>query len=124
MLLRSGFFWMMHTNFDIDAEAVKKIETISGVETLDLFTRYRARIGFGKVFDENKVMKRIKLAFKKEKISSTIEKLKESLNKEKKFWAILVFKDKKIKIFKEDTKELVQQKLDSEIQYEEIHKSW
>lgn len=39
-------FWLIHTNFDIRRDFVEKIEKIHGVETIDVFTRYRMRIGF------------------------------------------------------------------------------
>jgi hypothetical protein len=35
------------------------IETTSGVETLDIFTRYRFRIGVGKAFSDSEVMRDI-----------------------------------------------------------------
>lgn len=48
-------FWIGHTNFNISNDVVSTIENTEGVETLDVFTRYRFRIGIGKVFDESKV---------------------------------------------------------------------
>ena len=41
-------FWTLHTNFDITPEIVDIIENVPGVETLDVLTRYRARVGFPK----------------------------------------------------------------------------
>lgn len=52
-------FWIGHTNFDIDIRAAKLIENTAGVETLDIFTRYRFRIGIGKAFEDREVMKLI-----------------------------------------------------------------
>jgi hypothetical protein len=49
-------FWNGHTNFSITPSVVKIIETVDGVETLDIFTRYRFRIGVGKLFDDSQVM--------------------------------------------------------------------
>ena len=49
-------FWLAHTNFDIDAAICSIIEQQKGVETLDIFTRYRFRIGIGKLFDAKTVM--------------------------------------------------------------------
>lgn len=48
-LVSSKFeFWIIHTNFDLTPPVVSAIENIPGVETLEVYTRYRARIGFPK----------------------------------------------------------------------------
>lgn len=52
-------FWVGHTNFDINSQIVNIIDKTDGVETLDIFTRYRFRIAIGKVFDDARVMKEI-----------------------------------------------------------------
>jgi hypothetical protein len=39
-------FWIAHTNFDITKEFIVQLEQIAGVETVEVFTRYRMRIGF------------------------------------------------------------------------------
>lgn len=52
-------FWVGHTNFSISLKIADIIESIDGVETFDLFTRYRFRIGIGKAFDCSRVMKHI-----------------------------------------------------------------
>lgn len=52
-------FWLGHTNFDITIRIGALIESIEGVETLDIFTRYRFRIGVGKLFDAPTVMNTI-----------------------------------------------------------------
>lgn len=52
-------FWMGHTNFDISKNIVNIIEKIDGVETLDVFTRYRFRIAVGKAFDDSQIMRNI-----------------------------------------------------------------
>jgi hypothetical protein len=48
-------FWVGHTNFNITQNISDLIEDTDGVETLDVFTRYRFRIAIGKSFDESKV---------------------------------------------------------------------
>jgi len=50
-------FWVGHTNFSITKNISEIIEEIDGVETLDIFTRYRFRIAVGKAFDCSKVMR-------------------------------------------------------------------
>lgn len=52
-------FWLGHTNFSINQILFDIIDNIEGVETFDLFTRYRFRIGIGKAFDDSTVMRDI-----------------------------------------------------------------
>lgn len=52
-------FWVGHTNFNLTSPVVDIIENTDGVETLDVFTRYRFRIAIGKNFDDARVMKEI-----------------------------------------------------------------
>jgi len=52
-------FWVGHTNFDITKNIASIIESTDGVETLDIFTRYRFRISIGKAFNDSKVMRDI-----------------------------------------------------------------
>jgi hypothetical protein len=52
-------FWLGHTNFDITHHIARVIELTDGVETLDVFTRYRFRIAVGKAFDDSVVMREI-----------------------------------------------------------------
>lgn len=49
-------FWIGHTNFNISKLIAQKIEQTPGVETLDVFTRYRFRIAIGKAFEPREVM--------------------------------------------------------------------
>jgi hypothetical protein len=52
-------FWMGHTNFDLTYNIARAIELTDGVETLDIFTRYRFRVGIGKAFEDSIVMRNI-----------------------------------------------------------------
>lgn len=52
-------FWVGHTNFDISKKIADIIEKSHGVEILDIFTRYRFRIGIGKCFNDSETMKLI-----------------------------------------------------------------
>lgn len=52
-------FWIGHTNFNISKNISDILEGCEGVETLDIFTRYRFRIGIGKAFDAGNVMRGI-----------------------------------------------------------------
>lgn len=48
-------FWVAHTNFDITKRVVDAVEKVAGVELLEALTRYRLRVGIGRVFDEDEV---------------------------------------------------------------------
>jgi hypothetical protein len=50
-------FWILHTNFNITFVDWKNIAEFEGIETLDGISKYRVRIGIGKLFDHNKVRK-------------------------------------------------------------------
>ena len=63
-------FWVGHTNFNITKDIFRIIENSDGIETLDIFTRYRFRIGIGKAFNDSKVMNNVQ-----ETVYSHIENL-------------------------------------------------
>ncbi len=52
-------FWTGHTNFNISKRIADIIQMCEGVESLDVFTRYRFRISVGKVFKDSEVMNNI-----------------------------------------------------------------
>lgn len=52
-------FWTGHSNFSITQNISNMIEDTDGVETLDVFTRYRFRISIGKAFEDSSVMREI-----------------------------------------------------------------
>lgn len=52
-------FWLGHSNFNITKKIAMLIEETDGVETLDIFTRYRFRISVGKAFNDSDVMRNI-----------------------------------------------------------------
>lgn len=52
-------FWVGHTNFNLSKSIVSLIESCEGVEILDIFTRYRFRLGVGKCFIDSEVMQKI-----------------------------------------------------------------
>lgn len=55
-------FWMMHTNFNLSRRVVDVLKRVPGVETCDVITRYRARLGFAKCFKSTDVKDAIKKA--------------------------------------------------------------
>lgn len=52
-------FWTGHSNFPITKSVAKIIEDTDGVETLNIFTKYRFRIAIGKAFKDSDVMREI-----------------------------------------------------------------
>lgn len=52
-------FWTGHTNFNISNKICDIIENAEGIETFDIFTRYRFRIGIGKAFVDSIIMRDI-----------------------------------------------------------------
>ena len=60
--------WILYVNFDITDDIVQLIERIPGVETLEVLTRYRLRIGFPKSNDNG-------ILFLVEDTKKTIEKI-------------------------------------------------
>lgn len=51
--------WVGHTNFNLTSDISKIIESFDGIETLDIFTRYRFRIGIGKLFKSSDIMSQL-----------------------------------------------------------------
>lgn len=51
--------WVAHTNFNITPEVAHVVENTEGVETLDIFSRYRMRIGIGKMFNTKDTIRSI-----------------------------------------------------------------
>lgn len=52
-------FWTGHANFAITIDVASIIEAVDGVETLNIFTKYRFRIAVGKAFADSDVMREI-----------------------------------------------------------------
>lgn len=52
-------FWIGHTNFDLTPKITALIENTEGVEVLDVYTRYRFRIGIGQLFNSSDILSNI-----------------------------------------------------------------
>jgi hypothetical protein len=124
-------FWIMHTNFNIGKRVLNLLKTCPGVESLDVFTRYRARLSFGKVFNEEKVKRKIQklLCHEEKKVKevkgNNLDLLKKQMSSKYSNWAIAVTNNKQIKLFSGDSREEVEQKLNSGgNEYEKVHTSW
>lgn len=126
-------FWMMHTNFNISEPVTSQLEKVDGVEGLDVFGRYRARLAFGKLFDDSEVREQI------EKLlcdstpaqapttqpvpKSNLEAIKQQMQNKYKHWFIAITDKNEIKLFGNDDREVVEQKL-LEYPNAQICKSW
>jgi hypothetical protein len=112
-------FWMAHTNFDID-QAVEGIgSSVPGVESWDTFSRYRARVAFGKAFQRSEVMHAIqealgcvpKPALKPtvDRRHETMERLKRQLASCSPYWAIFELPDGQLQTFRGSKSEVREQ---------------
>lgn len=132
-------FWVMHTNFDLSSITDDKttsyaqlIAVTDGVETIDVFTRYRARIAIGRVFSQDDVKKRIEDAVSKQKLSKPVEKndfwtIKKMLSKKYKHWIIYQTLDGNFEyIVAETTDEIETKRKDFllSVNAQEVARSW
>ena len=53
-------FWVGHSNFRLTEDYYGIIGPVEGVETLDILTPYRFRIGVGKMFVDREVMRSVR----------------------------------------------------------------
>jgi hypothetical protein len=112
--------WIGYTNFDITQNVSDIIESVDGVEALEIMSRYTFFLGVGKMFKFRDVRTTIEEAIFKEEywdkeedifediledhdIMRSIELVKEQLSSEK-HWAIFVSKDGDIDYVKSDNK--------------------
>jgi hypothetical protein len=90
-------FWVGDTNFDLTKNLRSTIARVPGVESLDVFTRYRFRLGVGRAFDQAKVKASVETSVQpkvKPVATANLEKLdavKKMLQKKFPFWAIVSF---------------------------------
>ena len=134
--INSFDFWVLHTNFDITEEIRIAVETIPGVESITVLTRYRVKIGLTKsgLFNNTQVKQMIQnkiVGMDKQKTSSiqedylsdisfdvatqeTIEQAKKDLaSSDHKFWSLYVFPNGQLSIDEVDSKD----ELDEKIQF-------
>lgn len=87
--------WRCDTNFRITNEIHRIFNQTPGVETLDVITPYRLRVGVGKLFDDeivkNRIFKQLKQLFRSKKQNHqavTSNTLHEMLKAQYPFWAV------------------------------------
>lgn len=54
-MLQTLNLWIGHCNIGITNKLVKLLEEVDGIETLDIISKYRFRVGIGKLFSEKTV---------------------------------------------------------------------
>ena len=55
-------FWLAHTNFSITKPIINMLDHVDGVESIDVYTKHRMRVGIGKVFNVGSVFKSVETA--------------------------------------------------------------
>lgn len=122
-------FWLLHTNFNITQDLAIEISQVKGVESLNVFTRYRARFSIGQLFKIDHVQTDIRKLLcevkSKPKVTDTpgYKNIELFLAKKYPYWAI-VTKNSTFKPIGGDSIEHVNQELDKEKGYQNIVRSW
>lgn len=80
--------WMAHLNFDLTPSLVAAVERIPGVETLDVYTRYRMRVGIGKAFSQQEVKQAIERAILEKPRDHVMDRMAKQLSDKHAAWAI------------------------------------
>lgn len=127
-------FWMGHSNFRITEEIADIVDWTDGIESFDIFTPYRFRIGIGKLFNEDIVKKdtenRILFQLKtNDQSADRLKVLQDLLRKQYKYWIILVLETDKLEFISGNDQAEVEQKLNIYLKNKEklikkIIKSW
>ena len=124
--------WVMHTNFNVTASILDKINRCEGVEILKVWTRYRCWIGFGNLFDVEKIQAKIEVALGANKSAKAnqnivIEKLSKTLSRKHKCWVIFNSEHGKIDFIAADSKSTLYENMSQDprkIEENIIAKSW
>lgn len=103
-------FWMGDTNFDVTHHVKNDIASVPGVETIDVFTRYRFRIGVGRAFRSDEVLREIERTLIPPPSRPQPSILEHALAKKFPHWAILFVEDGKVEVFGGNTPEEVMEK--------------
>jgi hypothetical protein len=112
-------FWVGDANFDLTARVRDTIATVPGVESLDLFSRYRFRIAIGRAFTTKEVLSAIDQAVNPAqaaqpappgKQEQNLRSVRLMLSSRFPYWAILVMPDGRHQCVGGDSLEEVQEK--------------
>lgn len=124
--------WVMHTNFNVTASIAEKINRCAGVEILKIWTRYRCWIGFGNLFDVEKIQEQIEISLGANKSNKNnqnilIKKLSKNLSKKHKWWIIFNSENGKIDFIAGESKSNLYENISQDprkIEENIIAKSW
>lgn len=121
-------FWWMYTNFDITNDIRDIIKKVPGIETLEIYTRYRARVGFPKsgFFEGSQTMRNIQAAITElehdrqntllnglpSSVAYKVIEVRDKIDAKHENWALLVLPNGHIEVLAADKVDAVyQQKL-------------
>ncbi len=127
-LLSKNFnLWMMATNFSISANVAECVENCPGVECLNVYTKYRARVGFGELFNARDVQETLRILLceppKPKKINPSVyETTQKFLSAKYPYWAMVTVNSTIVPITG-TSQDAVENKL-LEYSGKEIIKSW
>lgn len=108
-------YWMGETDFDIDGDVVRVLDTLKGIEGADIYSRYKFRISVGNCFKFQEVkhrleqslgitslqsgLKQIDVTWRlEEDLLSQLKQLQIQVGAQYPFWAICVFPNKKFNL--------------------------
>lgn len=120
-------FWVGHCNFDITESIRNKIQEVSGVEILHVWTRYRFWLGVGNLFDDLEVHKKIESALNKDgnkKKNHVLNAIINVLKKKYKHWIIYKDINEEIKTVGGDDAQLLKKEISVEKNVEILACSW
>lgn len=105
-------FWMGHTDFNITEGVANLISNVDGVESLDVYSRYRFRIAIGIAFDSHQVRQAIDRIFNKPpQAEDRLRPTRQLMQNRYKYWAIAVMPGGKHEMAGGDTQEEVEKKM-------------
>lgn len=123
-------FWRIDTTFRlINPLHIDILNNIDGIETLDILTSYRARIGIGLLFDEDEVKENVdKILLGSVSNINKEEDLKELLTIQYDYWAV-AYQGKSYEIFNgssidEVEKKILEFKETKKATFDKIEWSW
>ena len=83
LMLHNFDCWLGHTNFNLTVKCKDELESIEGVEALNIISRYRFFIGIGKLFSFSNIRPEIETALCSSGLSDEFPKKLRDLSKRK-----------------------------------------
>ncbi len=115
-------FWMGHCNFDLSGKVINVVKRVAGVETLDVFSRYRFRLGIARGFVPAIVRGDFEDAACGRK---AVADLKTLLRDRYSHWAVLELHGGRLEVAGGDSPAEVQNRIGPLLgQAKEVHRSW